>query len=222
MAELIVIRHAQASFGAANYDQLSDLGHRQSRALGKALAAQGLRPDAVVIGSMTRHRETLEGVLAGLGMTAAPEIHPGLNEFDFTALLNARFHDAPGPENMHTDRKTHFRTLRETVLAWQRDEIENPPESWGAFVARVEEARQTMLKPDADQVLAVSSGGPIGQLVAAALETPPARQIELQLQTRNCGVTRFVYSRRGAFYFHGFNETPHINAANAQELLTYS
>ena len=222
MAELIVIRHAQASFGAANYDELSDLGHRQSRALGAALAAQGVRPDAAVIGSLTRQRETLDGVLAGLGMDLEPEIHPGLNEFDFTALLNARFRDAPGPDNMHTDRKTHFRTLRETVLAWQRDEIDNPPETWREFVARVEDARQLMTKANARQVIAVSSGGPIGQLVSAALQTPPAQQIELQLQTRNCGVTRFVYSARGAFYFHGFNETPHINAANANELLTYS
>ncbi len=31
MSELYLVRHAQASFGAANYDQLSDLGHQQSR-----------------------------------------------------------------------------------------------------------------------------------------------------------------------------------------------
>ncbi|SDI87122.1 histidine phosphatase family protein [Lutimaribacter saemankumensis] len=222
MAELIVIRHAQASFGAANYDQLSQLGHRQSRALGEALAERGVRPDAVIIGSMRRHRETLDGILAGLGRKMEPEIHEGLNEFDFTGLLNARFRDAPAPENMHTERKSHFRTLRETVLSWQRDEIENPPETWAEFAARVEDARQTLLKPDARQVLAVSSGGPIGQLVATTLNTPPEEQIKIQLQTRNCGVTRFIYSPRGAFYFHGFNETPHITAANEKELLTYS
>ncbi|MEY8840214.1 histidine phosphatase family protein, partial [Cribrihabitans sp. XS_ASV171] len=37
MAELLVIRHAQASFGADNYDLLSELGHRQSQAVGAAL-----------------------------------------------------------------------------------------------------------------------------------------------------------------------------------------
>ena len=36
-----LIRHAQASFGAADYDNLSDLGHRQSQALGAALKRQG-------------------------------------------------------------------------------------------------------------------------------------------------------------------------------------
>jgi broad specificity phosphatase PhoE len=222
MPELFVIRHAQASFGAANYDRLSELGHRQSRALGEALAERGVRPDAVAVGSLTRHRETLDGILAGLGMEMEPEVHDGLNEFDFTALLNARFRDTPAPDNMHTERKSHFRTLRDTVLAWQRDEIADPPETWAAFAARVEAARQSLLKPGARQVLAISSGGPIGQLVAATLDTPPEQQIRLQLQTRNCGVTRFVYSAGGAFYFHGFNETPHITAANEKELLTYS
>lgn len=222
MAELLVIRHAQASFGAADYDRLSDLGHRQSRALGLALAERGVRPDAVAVGTQLRHRETLAGILSGLGMDMEPQVHAGLNEFDFTALLNARFRDAPPPDNMHTDRKSHFRTLRDTVLAWQRDEITDPPETWAAFTTRVEEARQALLHPEARQVLAVSSGGPIGQLVAATLGAPPDRQIELQLQARNCGVTRFVYSRRGAFFFHGFNETPHITAATETELLTYS
>ena len=31
MSELHLVRHAQASFGSTNYDQLSDLGHQQSR-----------------------------------------------------------------------------------------------------------------------------------------------------------------------------------------------
>ena len=45
-----LIRHAQASFGAADYDNLSELGHRQSAALGAALKRQGVVPDAVFIG----------------------------------------------------------------------------------------------------------------------------------------------------------------------------
>ena len=35
MSELYLVRHAQASFGADNYDQLSDHGHQQSRWLGR-------------------------------------------------------------------------------------------------------------------------------------------------------------------------------------------
>jgi phosphohistidine phosphatase SixA len=30
MAQLYLVRHGQASFGAADYDKLSDIGHKQS------------------------------------------------------------------------------------------------------------------------------------------------------------------------------------------------
>lgn len=222
MPELFLIRHAQASFGAANYDVLSDLGHDQSIALGKALARQGVTPDGLFIGAQRRHRETLEGILKGMERT--PEqavIHAGLNEFDFKGLLDAHYAKRPAPDNMHSERKSHFRTLRDTVLAWQQDEIENPPETWADFMARVEAARQAIVDSGAQCVVAVSSGGAIGQMIAATLKAPSDQQIQLQLQMKNCAVNRFIFSPRN-FFLHGFNETPHITADNADPLLTYS
>ena len=50
MAELYLIRHAQASFGADSYDRLSDLGHQQRQSLGKALADQVVSPDFFLCG----------------------------------------------------------------------------------------------------------------------------------------------------------------------------
>jgi broad specificity phosphatase PhoE len=31
MGQIYLVRHGQASFGSANYDQLSELGHEQAR-----------------------------------------------------------------------------------------------------------------------------------------------------------------------------------------------
>ena len=121
---------------------------------------------------------------------------------------------------MHSDRKTHFRLLSQTVLAWQRNEIENPPETWDNFVNRIEAARQFIVAQDGQNVLALSSGGAIGQMVAATLKTKAEQQIKLQLQIKNCSVSRFIFTS-SAFYLHGFNETPHITTAS-QRLLTYS
>lgn len=221
MAEFYLVRHAQASFGAANYDKLSELGHEQSEELGRALKAQGVAPDAFWIGSLTRHRETLEGILRGMGTTATPQVHAGFDEFDFTDLLNAKYAAGDAPENMHTERKSHFRTLRDTVLEWERGEIPDPPETWEAFMARTDAAMRAAMDPEARQVLAVSSGGAMGAIIARALDCGPGQQIKLQLQTKNCSVTRFVYSAKSC-YLHGFNETPHITAANSARLLTYS
>ncbi len=67
MAESYLIRHAQASFGANNYDKLSSLGHQKNQSLGKALADQDVSPDLFYAGDIQRHRETLECIQAGLG-----------------------------------------------------------------------------------------------------------------------------------------------------------
>src|SRR6185436_15500847 len=50
MSTLYLLRHAQASFGAADYDALSPLGLRQATRLGEALRARGVRPDVVLSG----------------------------------------------------------------------------------------------------------------------------------------------------------------------------
>ncbi|MBV7407654.1 histidine phosphatase family protein [Maritimibacter sp. DP1N21-5] len=220
MALLTVIRHAQASFGAANYDKLSELGLRQSVALGRALKAQGaIWPERVFVGEQVRHRETFEGVAEGFGASATPIVHPGLNEFDFKALLEAHKKADAIPERTTDNRAAHFRQLKATVLAWQADEIENPPERFDAFVARVQDAMEAAHGPG--DVWMFSSGGAVSQMIRLALGAPAEQQILLQLQMKNCAVNRFVIGRGGT-YLHGFNETPHVDADTAGEMLTYS
>lgn len=221
MAELWLIRHAQASFGAADYDKLSELGHEQSRELGQALVALGARPDAVFIGAQQRHRETWEGINEALGFPTDPGVLPGFNEFDFGGLLNARYRGQERPADLHTDRRLHFKTLRETVLEWQRGEIIDPPEPYAAFAARVRDARAQAIAQDHEQVIVVTSGGAIGQSVAEVMDAPADAMIRLQLQIKNCSLCRIVVTPRGE-HLGTFNETPHITAANAARLLTYS
>lgn len=90
MAELYLVRHGQASFGADNYDELSPSGRTQSGWLGEYFAQANLRFDRVVIGTMQRHRQTADAILAAMG---GPQIDlaqdAGLNEYDFEALFAA-------------------------------------------------------------------------------------------------------------------------------------
>jgi phosphohistidine phosphatase SixA len=60
MAELVLVRHAQASFGADDYDKLSDLGWRQSRWLGEYFAERGAAFDHVMLVAQ-RHAQTWMG-----------------------------------------------------------------------------------------------------------------------------------------------------------------
>ena len=67
MGRLLLVRHGQASFGADDYDALSELGHEQARVLGESFARRGIRPELVLSGSLRRHEGTVAGILDGLG-----------------------------------------------------------------------------------------------------------------------------------------------------------
>ena len=214
MAELIVIRHGQASFGTDNYDRLSDLGAAQSKAVGDVLRQTGWQPDRVITGTLDRQRATLSEM--GFGPTDTE--HAGFNEYDFHDLLHKRF-GGQAPTEVMQDRKTHFRTLRETILKWQADEIESPYETWASFESRVKDARETATQEGARKVLVISSGGVIGQLVASTLNAPKPMMMDLNLQVKNSSITRFVFSR-GRIMLTEFNATPHFDAY--PDLLSYS
>lgn len=216
MAELIVVRHGQASFGASNYDELSDLGRQQSRALGETLRALDWMPDRVITGSLARQKQTL----AEMGFDLAPEQHDGWNEYDFHDLLHSRF-GGKAPEDVITDRKTHFRALRETLAEWQLGGIPEARESWQEFCTRVEQARLHAVQEEAERVLVVSSGGAISRLVASCLELPNAQMIALNLQVKNSSTSRFVFSKK-KFFLNEFNSVPHFHSVERAALMSYS
>lgn len=216
MAELLVVRHAQASFGAENYDLLSELGHRQSELLGAHLRAANWTPDRLITGTLLRQQETL----SSMGFEDAPETHAGFNEYDFHDLLAVRFNNNV-PELVKGDRKTHFRTLKDTILEWQAGGLYGARESWAEFEARVAAAREFATDTAARRVLVISSGGAIGQMVASVMGAPKPMMMELNLQVRNTSTTRFVFSGRGIGLME-FNSLPHMATADRADLVTYS
>src|SRR5581483_4845673 len=87
MAELYLVRHGQASFGAANYDQLSERGVQQSVWLGEYFAQRRITFDRVICGTLRRHEQTVDGIRLGMGHpNLSYEQHAGLNEYDFQGL----------------------------------------------------------------------------------------------------------------------------------------
>jgi broad specificity phosphatase PhoE len=216
MAELLVIRHGQASFGQDDYDVLSDLGHRQSEALGRVLRALDWVPDRLVTGSLRRQKDTL----TAMGFEEAPEEHAGFNEYDFHDLLMARF-KGDVPDLVKGDRKTHFRALRETVFEWQDAVFDGAAETYAEFAARVEAARAFATDTDAKRVLVISSGGVIGQLTSVALGADRRHMMHLNLQVKNTAMTRFMF-KGPQFTLHEFNATPHFMTPEGADLLSYS
>ena len=222
MPELFLVRHAQASFGAADYDCLTELGWQQARWLGQALRDQGVQFDRLVTGSLKRHTETAQALAETLDLALECEVIPGLNEYDFKSILAAYANDREMPADLHSDRRAHFRMLRDAILAWQRDELDEPPERWRAFETRVGDALDRLCDPSkGSSVLAISSGGPISQKVRSILGAPPETMLKLNLQMKNTGVTRLVFTG-SAVYLNMFNAAPHLETAERADALTYS
>jgi len=220
MAEIILVRHGQASFGADDYDKLSELGWRQSRWLGEYFAERGAAFDRVVRGSLRRHAETLAGIEQGLGRALAADEDTRLNEYQADVLLRA--HTGREEFQKEGDRREHFRVLREALYAWAEGSLAlDAPYRFDTFRDGVLEALAAIRAGSARRVLVVSSGGPISTVLAKTLGMPWRGVVDLNLQTRNTGVTEL---QSGASRIHcvSFNNVPHLDRPDRQTALTYS
>ncbi len=222
MGTLYLVRHGQASFGAADYDQLSDLGTRQCEALGRWFAGRGLAFEAVLRGTLRRHTQSLAAIAAGHGDLPAALEWPGLNEYDSEALIRA-VHAGPlarpdSPEGY----RAHFRLLREALARWMAGETE--PEgmpSWRDFVAGVTGALDHVRQRHAGDVLVVSSGGPIATAVARVLGAPDETAIELNMRIRNSSITEFAFTpKRHALL--AYNHLPHLEPPERRDWVSYA
>lgn len=229
MAELLLVRHGQASFGAADYDKLSDLGIEQSRALGRWWAQCQQPIDGLLAGTMRRHRETAEGVTAGLTAMPELEIDAGFDEYDFQdVLLRYRPDFAEGGIMQRlvaekSNPKQAFQELFSRATArWMGgmndDEYE---ESWPQFRDRVVAALQRVLDDDSKRRTAVfTSGGPIGAAVQWVLGLDNEQMQSLNWVIANSSVTSIIY-RPGQVSLSYFNNFAHLQQTSDRSFITY-
>jgi broad specificity phosphatase PhoE len=224
MGTLYLVRHGQASFGAADYDALSELGHRQSLRLGQYWRERGIGFDAVITGTLRRHRETWDGIAEGLGLSQREVLPwPGLNEYDSAAVI-ATIHPAklakPDTPELY---RHHFRLLREGLAAWMQGRaVPAGMPSYIDFLAGVTTALDHVReRHHGAKVLVVSSGGPISTAVGHVLRTPPETTIELNLRLRNTSVTEFAFTPKRHMLV-GFNAISHLDAPAYRDWVTYA
>ena len=222
MPTLYLVRHGQASFGADDYDRLSELGRRQSVQLGRYLAARGQRFDAVLTGTLRRQIGTWQGIAEGAGLQVPHVSWPGLNEYDSHAVISA-VHPDPLPKPDTPERyRQHFRILREGLQAWMEGRVQ-PADmpSYADFRAGIVGALDHVRQNYAGDVLLVSSGGPIATAVAHILDAPAATSIELNLRIRNTAVSEFAFSPK-RHQLVTYNTLPHLDAAEFRDWVSYA
>lgn len=220
MGEIVLVRHGQASFGTDDYDRLSELGFEQARQLGRYFRERGVYFDRVISGTLRRHLETLEGIdMPAPG--GAPELLPGLNEFDFHGVFDA--YVAQFPPERPLDRnnvRDFFSTLRKALPVWSEGELTGVSESWEFFQERIRASLRALIADEAaERVLVVSSGGPISALMREVLQLSVRHMMDLNLQTANTSLTRLQF-KNGKARLQSFNALPHLDHPNTAHLVT--
>jgi broad specificity phosphatase PhoE len=220
MGVVLLVRHGQASFGADDYDVLSETGVEQSGFLGRALVAQGIAPRAVVHGAMRRQRDTALAMVEAGGWTLTPEPDEGWNEFDHVAVVAHGLDESRRAQL--DDRRAFQRLFEEATSRWsggQHDEEYD--ETWPAFLARTSQALDRAFAREGVTVV-VSSGGPIAAVCASLVDpvAEPAAVPRLwdafNTVTANASVTRILEGSTGRRLL-SFNEHSHL----PRPLVTY-
>ena len=210
MPVVLLVRHGQASFGADDYDVLSELGREQSAAVGAELARRALRDPVAACGSLRRQRDTATLALPG----AEPVVDPRWDEYDHLALLQ-RYTD-PDADNDGSSRSVQV-LLDAALGAWVDDRDGTWPDFSGAAAAALQELADSLQK--GSDAVVFTSGGIVAAVCAGLLGLGSAGVVALNRVTANGAITKLVVGRGGVSLV-SFNDHAHFEG-EARELLTY-
>jgi broad specificity phosphatase PhoE len=231
-----MIRHGQASFGAADYDRLSSIGERQARIVADQLCRRATRFDAVYTGTLARQRQTAKAMTAAYAANRQPmpsaRTIPDIDEYDADQLWRHLRADvladhpelAASPAQWLRDPRAFQRVFGRVVHRWiaAGEATSDRLESWPAFRARVIRGLRSIMQTEGagKQVAVFSSAGPVAVAVQMATAMPDAHCAELSWQILNASITRFRY-HKNRFTLVGFNDVAALEMAGGDGLLTY-
>ena len=221
MSRLLLIRHGQASFGAADYDVLSARGIEQSRRLGAYLAQTRLGIDALYRGPRKRHADTADHLRAAAADAGCELPEPveldGLDEYPAFELLR---HWMPQLRERDLDLADQLaagsaQAIERVTMMWARGELDTGGlESFAAFEERVGLAIDR-IRADHGRgvtVAAITSGGPVSVAVKRCLELAPDKAIAVAWVMINTSITELAFSD-GRLGLIALNRIPHLDDA---------
>ncbi|KAE8544699.1 histidine phosphatase family protein [Marinobacter nauticus] len=216
MATIYLVRHGQASFGKENYDQLSPRGWEQGRILGRWLAGK-VEPGAVFGGNLQRHRETVEAITTGYGVSLPDmQVLEGLNEFDHLEVVERLRPEWADKQVMARDLASFPKPARafqqafeKAVTRWVSGEFDQEySETWNGFRQRVGHALDQLIElADGADVIVSTSGGPIAVIAQRLLELSNRKALEMNNVIANTSVSRILHSgpRRSLAVFNNYS-----------------
>lgn len=203
-----LIRHGQASWGAADYDQLSDLGVQQGSLLGTSWEASDWAPTHCVAGSLHRHAQTAVATIDACGQGDGYDVDPGWDEYDISGLQQGIAEQSGG----RTLAPKEFQPLLDATLRRWVDGQERMGTSFADWSGAVLTALDSTLERAArsgEQVAVFTSGGPIGLVASHLLAGDASLFIRLNAVVVNTSVTTVIVGSSGPRLLT-FNEHGHL------------
>ncbi|MGB0848599.1 MAG: histidine phosphatase family protein [Thiolinea sp.] len=219
MAAIYLIRHGQASFDAADYDQLSETGYKQAQILGEYWhSLPHPTPEQIYRGDMLRHQQTLDQFLCNSKKEFPVDIHQGFNEFNHIEVLKRYRQDWSELQGLKDFEREFFSAFHR----WQSGQFDDDyQESWPQFKQRCITALNDIITRagTAKTILVFTSGGTISVILQHIMQLSDQQAMRINQQIRNTSLTRLLFSgsRLSVDYMNNFS---HLEQAGA-EWVTY-
>jgi broad specificity phosphatase PhoE len=234
MSAIYLIRHGQASFGAQNYDKLSELGCRQARVVGEYLHDCGIYFDAFYSGDLSRQRETASIAIASQPKDVPHFIDPRLNEIQNDEQLKfllpevVKQHPAIHAlvEKGLSSSKDYQKVIDAVFNYWVTPACNDPRiQSWADFSSGARRAVAEIIQTHGSgkTVGVFTSGGTLATIVAQVLGLGGEQTYQFYEPVFNCSVTQLFYSQSkvSLSYFNDCSFFRVMGQKRGENLVTY-
>jgi broad specificity phosphatase PhoE len=235
MKKIYLVRHGQANSLGANYDMLTELGHKQATLLGEYFVRMKVEFDFIGSGSLNRQIQTLEGIINPLikdgYQIPSSQIIEELNEFDSGLWLNIanaiRKEDNEFAKTLDrykilqaggrpSSRDIFYKLIQRVLLEWVEGK-HSEPYSFVDYKSRVTKTLQK-IPIDARSILLTTSSTPVAILSGLSLGLSQKEFLPLMKFISNTSLNIFHWEN-GSIAPITLNSYPHIQDSNQLTLL---
>ena len=205
MATIYLIRHGQASFGADDYDKLSELGRRQAEVTGHYLRDCGIAIDAAYSGTLLRQRETAQLALASQAEEVVHQLDARFNEVNndehLKYLIPHVVKTQPQIQQLMEkglkSSKDYQKVIDAVFNYWVSPECNEPAiQSWADYSGGVRAGLADVMREQGGgkTVAIFTSGGTIATAVSQVLGLGGEHAYKYYEPVFNCSITQLFYS----------------------------
>jgi broad specificity phosphatase PhoE len=234
MATIYLIRHGQASFGAADYDKLSELGCQQAQVVGEYLRDGKITFDAVYSGDLLRQRETARLAIASQPEEVTHHIDLRFNEIQndeqLKYLLPEVVKSNPAIEALVerglSSSKDYQKVIDAVFNYWVSPRCNDSRiQSWADYSGGTRQAMLELMQAQGGgkTVGIFTSGGTIATIVAQVLGLGGEETYRFYEPMFNCSVSQLFYSgtRVSLSYFNDRSFLQVLGTQKGENLLSY-